>query len=180
MLVQRWCPVLFSNVRRVALSGFTLPETATILILIGVLSTIAAPNLLSWYRSKQIDNQLVEVVGAFKEARAIAIRESRNCTLSITTGPAAKITANPVRCLETGQRMIEDVHLRRSGSLAILTFDYKGETGRFSPDVLVLSNRNSRKQRCLVIDGPLGMMRTGRYLSSDRTGLAPTHCTTQP
>ncbi|PSO79590.1 MAG: hypothetical protein BRC41_18775 [Cyanobacteria bacterium QH_9_48_43] len=54
--------------------GFTLLETATVVVVIGILAAISAPSLLGWYNRTKVDSALNEVRGALQQAQREAMR----------------------------------------------------------------------------------------------------------
>ena len=167
----------FSNAHN--LNGFTQIEISITLIIIGILSALAAPSLLGWYGTKQVEEALEEFRGVLKEAQSNAIRISNTCTLNITTSSPASITSTPTTCLPR-DRIFDGISIRISSGLTNLQYDYLGETNLSSTETVVFSNpNNGGVQKCLVIAGPIGLTRIGTYLASDTTGTNSNNCNSQ-
>jgi prepilin-type N-terminal cleavage/methylation domain-containing protein len=142
--------------------GFTLIESLTIIMIIGVLATIATPSFLSWLSNKKVENALVRVEGALKEAQRQAIARSKPCVVTIPTGVNQQITST---CLGSSDWVIQEVNISRPSSLATLNFDFKGRVrtpGNSGTIILSLPN-NTVRQKCLEISVGIGLMRTGTY-----------------
>lgn len=163
-----------------SIKGFTLIESVVAIVVLGILASIAAPNLLIWYSNKQVEQGLGKIQGALLEAQRQAMRQSRNCIVTIPSGADVQITASPASCVSTdlaSTRTLQKLAVRRSNLLATVTFDYKGETADQTATVVVsTSSGGTAKQTCLVLSGPLGLMRTGTYLSTDTTGTSDANC----
>lgn len=163
--------MLLSNVRSNN-QGFTLIETTIIVVIVGILSAIAAPNFLGMLNSNKVNAALVQVQGALREAQREATRRSKSCTVTLDT-TNNKVTGS---CLITGDRNLEGVAIRSSNSS--ITFNFKGETGSGNTIVIASSDTSVTKQKCLAIAAGIGIMRTGDYDKTDTTGTVSTKCTT--
>lgn len=91
--------MLLSNVRSNN-QGFTLIETTVILVIIGILSAIAAPSFLSMFNKNQVNNALVQVRGTLQEAQREAIRRSRRCQVGLSSGNQSMLTSNCIALVD--------------------------------------------------------------------------------
>lgn len=179
--------MLLSNARNKD-QGFTLIETLIILVIIGVLSAIAAPSFLSMFNRNKVNESLDKVRGALQEAQREAIRKSQSCTVTIDT-TNKKITSP---CLVTGTR---DLCEKRDSSgnctqsrVAIATnlspssiqFSFRGNTTASGKIVVYSSDNSTSKKGCLAISNGTGIMRTGEYSgsTSSTTEITSGTCTT--
>ncbi len=164
---------------RESIRGFTLIESMVTVIVFGILASLAAPNLLTWFSNKRVEQGLGKIQSSLLEAQRQAIRQSRNCIVTIPIGTDVQITASPDSCLSSdlaSTRTLQKLSVRQSNLSATVTFDYKGETANQATVVVSTSGGGTIKQKCLVLSGPLGLMRTGTYLSTDTTGSSDTNC----
>jgi type II secretion system protein H len=142
--------------------GFTLVEVLIVLSIVGILTAIGVPSLLSLLNAKKVDNALTRVESALKEAQKTAIKKSKTCTVTIPTGVARQLSSN---CLAAGDLSLEDVNIARPSSLATIAFDFKGrvnDPGNRGTIVLSLPD-GSMPKKCLAISTGIGLIRTGNY-----------------
>ncbi len=165
--------MLLSNARNNN-QGFTLIETLTVIIIIVILSAIAAPGLLGMLNRNKVNTALAQVQGALQEAQRVAMRKGQQCIVTLTsstvTGP----------CLVTGDRTLPSgVALATNPNPATVTFSFRGNTNN-SVKIVLYSDDSNQQKKCLVISNGLGIMRTGKY-SGSTTSVTPTttdDCTT--
>ena len=140
--------------------GFTIAETLMILVIVGILSAIAAPSFLAMNNKAKLDNAVNTVRAALQEAQREAMRKSKNCTLTLNT-PNNNITSND-GCLVTGDRTLpKGVTMAYNGSNTI-NYGMRGNTTTNKTIRLSLSD-GSGQTKCLAVSLPLGMIRTGIY-----------------
>ena len=139
--------------------GFTLIEMLVILIIIGILSAIAAPSFLGMLNRSKVNSALNEARGALQEAQREAIRKSKPCTVSISTTDK-KFTSS---CLVTGDRTFDSSVGLETNDLSI-PFSYRGTITLNNGGTFVFFTKdNFTNKKCLVISSPLAIIRTGTY-----------------
>lgn len=161
--------MLFSNAHRNN-QGFTLAETAVITVIVGILATLVAPGLIRWVQQKQLDDALVSLQGALREAQTQAVRRSTTCAVLIPDGDGQTLTKSADStngCLLSNRTLPDGVNiisnLRTSKQIS---FSFRGNTTNSATIVLYSSDTTALKMRCLAISNGLGIMRTGRYSGS--------------
>ncbi len=147
---------------RINNQGFTLIETTIIVVIVGILSAIAAPSFLGMLNRNKVNDALVQVRGALQEAQREAMRKSKSCSVTINT--TNKKVTGP--CLVTGARALPDgVEIATTTNINNnqIQFSYKGTITLSDAGTVVMFNSNTSQKKCLVISKPLGIIRVGNY-----------------
>lgn len=158
--------------------GFTLIETLTIVVIIGILSAIAIPNFLGLLNRNKVNDALSKVQGAIQECQREAIRKGKDYTVALDT-TNNKLTGN---CLITGERTLSAgsaIATNLSGTPPSITFYLRGNTNNMGTIVLYTIDGSNQQMKCLTISNPLGIMRTGNYNGSTASVSANNCVTTQ-
>lgn len=156
--------------------GFSQLEIIIVLVVMGILGTIAAPSFLNWVNSRKLEVGLAELKGTLLEGQNQAVRLSKTCTINLPTGSSAVLSSTPTTCLRNGTRTLEGLQLRHSLAAPSLSFDFKGRvpSSLNSEQTVVLSvtNELNAPSKCLVIAPGIGLIRIGTYTGSQTTALA--------
>ena len=159
--------------------GFTLIEVLVVMIMIGILSAIAAPSFMGLLNRNRVNNAAIRLKSALVEAQANTIRLGKSCTLGIPEGTGVTLTQTG-QCWRTGAESFSDPQASgtnptfavlptniNSGNLDV-SFDFKGRvtTSTSATQTVVISVPNTTYQRCVNISYPLGIVRMGTYTTS--------------
>jgi prepilin-type N-terminal cleavage/methylation domain-containing protein len=164
--------MLLYNARKSS-SGFTLIEMMTVVIIIGVVAAIAAPNFLGLLNRNRINDAAQQVEGAIREAQRQAMRRGQPCSINVddTNGSIFNPVANG--CL-LSNRVLNDL-VQLNSSETTLTFTGKGNiTGATGTPAMVVSIPNaSDSRKCVVLEGMFGTLRSGDYSTAIAAGATP-------
>lgn len=144
--------------------GFTQAELMVAILVLGILSAIAAPNLSQWLRQKKVDAALSQIESALQETQMEAVKRSKTCTIEIPRGSDPMLTGD---CLVMGARTLQSVTINHNGPSDpwIIAFNADGENrGGNSHGTLWLSSADGNvRSKCLVISFGIGLRRSGLY-----------------
>lgn len=157
-----------SSVRKNS-QGFTLIEVIIIMMIIGILSVIAAPSFLGLLNRAKVNDAVVKVRGALQEAQTEAIRRGKSCDVNLdTTNPANhKVTGS---CLVTGPRTLDGVAME-TNVIGKMDFNFRGHTvfkvagstAATGKIVLYKSDAPISDKKCVAISNGIGILRSGTY-----------------
>lgn len=172
--------MLLYDVRRKIDKGFTLVEMITVVIIVGVLAAIAAPNLLGMLNQTRVKDGLGQVEGAIREAQKLALRRGKSCTIKFTTSGTGSDERSIVEpspgsegCLLNNRELPNSVSFSlldsATGSLDLidssneieLAFSSKGNPS--IEGIMAVSHSGTNTTKCIQIEGLLGNILTGNY-----------------
>lgn len=163
--------MVFLNARNNS-QGFTLLETMITIIVIGILSAIAAPSFLAMLNKNRVNSALSELQGTLQQAQREAMRKSKACT--VTLDPTKKTISSD--CSTIGSSVLNSSIILATNETSF-KFSYRGTITLNDAGTIVLSsNDNPNYKKCLVISSPLGIIRTGNYSDSTTSSITSDKC----
>jgi prepilin-type N-terminal cleavage/methylation domain-containing protein len=156
--------------------GFTLGETLIAIVIAGILTSIAAPNLVSGYQKQKVKNVSEQLKSYFKQAQKFAIRKGKGCAVKLNQ-TTNKITSTAGCLVDPDIDIKEDLHqvdikTNITGNPASIEFTYRGnieyaaettESGDEDQGTFVISLNGTEYKSCVVMTEALGIIRNGYY-----------------
>lgn len=184
-------PLTVTKQNRTSDQGFTLLEIIAVLTLVGIMAAISGPGMIGFLRRADINSAQNDVQGLLKLAQRSAVRQAKGCGVSF---PASGTSTNNMQisasCVPVDSNStLENVQIRHnfddiSASFAANTstdlFNFKGQTDDFINDDLVIvvsAQDNNNYQKCIVVSGGLGLVRTGSYETNNAATPVAASCT---
>lgn len=145
--------------------GWTLIEVGAVVIVIGILSSLAFPSFGKMQARNQLRGAMGQVQAAFQEAQKNAIKKGSSCTVVITpsTRNVAQASGNN-GCVPNPVTIAANsgISFTLPAAATSIQFSYKGNPGITTDQTIVLSHEiTSLEPRCLVISSGIGIMRSG-------------------
>ena len=151
-------------------SGFTLIEMMVVVIIVGVIAAIAAPNLLGMLNRSRVDEAMRQIAGGLKEAQKQAEKKGKKCEIEINESDYSKVLSNTTDpnkegCLLSNRSTHNSVELKSSRTK--IEFSGRGSIvidGTNPVPVLVVSMPNGTNSiKCVVVENSFGAITTGSY-----------------
>jgi prepilin-type N-terminal cleavage/methylation domain-containing protein len=140
-------------------SGLTLIETLIVLVVIGILATLATPSLLNWLTQNRIDQATTRIMSALEVTQREAMRQGKVCTLEIPDGN--QISGD---CLPTGTiHLANNIQIKSNLTGQQVRFGFRGNTTDGGTIVVYATDSNAAAQ-CVVTSIGIGMIREGYYM----------------
>lgn len=140
------------------MSGFTATEMMTVLLIVGILTAIAAPNMAAMIRNQRVKTAAFDIFASITFARSEAVK--RNTFVTLTPNNAADWTrgweirdANNNLLKQESNRNLPPTEMTMTGP-AVVTF---ARTGRLADAAaptfnLVATSGSNTFARCITVD----------------------------
>ena len=157
--------------------GFTLVEVMVVVIILGVLSSLAIPSFIAMNSRAKLNRGMTDISTSIQEVQRTAIRTGKPCTITFPTTGTLDPSINS-SCLIAGNLQLNSFKIRND--ISSIIFNHQGNTttstGLKGTIILSLPAGN-QEEKCLVISPGIGLIRTGNYDPTDPTGIDPNKCT---
>ncbi len=170
--------MLLYDVLKKSNKGFTLVEMIAAVVIVGIIASLAAPNLLGMLYQTRVKDGLGQVEGAIREAQRLAIRRGQPCTIVFTTNSSGDSVVQPAAgfngCLLSNRELPDSVFFSLLDSGTLTTINSSNEetlsfSSKGNPDdekLMVISHTQNPTQKCVQIEGLLGSILSGNYNST--------------
>lgn len=153
-------------------AGWTLLEIMIVILIIGILASLAIPNMMEGIEKRKAQSALSQLKGTLQEAQRNSIKMGKECKVAINTNAngytthSVTIAGSPYAgCLSeqvTFPGLTITENLPNNGET--ISFSYRGNTTNIG--TFVVGSPNARTKYCLVVSNFLGIMRSGVYNGS--------------
>ena len=161
--------------------GFTLLEVLVIALIVGILSSIAAPSWLAFINNQRVRTVNDRVFQTLRTAQSEAKRNKRDVTVTFYTTsstpsvdpPRVEIDTNPAET-DTSKKEIRIETFSsggeiKPGTIALtptpansITFDYRGNLPtNTTPFYVTVAPASGGAKKCVIVETIIGGMRTG-------------------
>jgi Tfp pilus assembly protein FimT len=162
----------------------TLAEMMVAILMLGILTSLAAPSLGGMFNRNRVNDGFSELTNALREAQANAVQTSRRCivNLDVSLSPVQIRAVNtdvppraciPNRTLPNGVAVATNL----AGSPPQISFSFKGHTTQSGTITVYWAQQPTLQRRCLTVSNGVGIMRLG-YFNSDPTNPSTGNCDT--
>jgi prepilin-type N-terminal cleavage/methylation domain-containing protein len=168
MFIRKSSLMLHYNVHKFRSSlsseGFTLLELMTVVVIVGILSAIATPSVLSQQANTKLNYSLELLKTSLELSQAEAIKTSRTCEVNIPDGHLITTTcsagfSNNIADLD------QDITISSSGLVSPQKISYSFRGVTTANATITLTSSNTSLQKCLVVSPVVGLIRTGNIRS---------------
>lgn len=175
MILRRHIHLLLSPRPQASLPGWTLTETVSVGLIVGILASLAILNTIGIMQRMQVKDVLATIKGALQEAQRNAIKTGQSCRVTMDTiSSPARLSASPAGCMSEAVIVLEGINFVENFPGTNINFSHKGTTTNLGTIVVELPNTSTQKdnnpKRCLVVSNLLGIIRSGDYTETTHNG----------
>jgi prepilin-type N-terminal cleavage/methylation domain-containing protein len=153
-------------------AGWTLLEIMIVILIIGILASLALPNMVEGIEKRKAQSALSQLKGTLQEAQRNSIKMGKECKVTLKgtndnfDPPSIAVHSDTqyVGCLSSSETFFRNLQMRENFPGTSISFSYRGNTTNIG--TFVVESPNARTKYCLVVSNFLGIMRSGVYNGS--------------
>ncbi|MFN6535113.1 MAG: GspH/FimT family pseudopilin [Nostoc sp. EkiNYC01] len=161
-------------------SGFTLPETLVVVLLIGILASLGIPNWMAFVATRRLNTAQNEVYHAMRQAQRQAAKEKltwqasfreQNGIVQWAVHPATVNSSDANwNNLDGNVRLDSETNFQASlSTVQEVRFDYRGNAKNLGR-ITLSSKSGGKAKRCVIVSTILGAMRTAKEHTTTNDG----------
>lgn len=163
-----------------SINGFTLIEALVVILMAGIVASIAAPSWLAFKDRQTLNTAQDAVFLALREAQTQALRTKSTWQASFRENQdVVQVAVHPAKAnsstaawtsLDRAVRLDAETTLRDSGGVRGVQFNYRGHVNGQLGRVTISSKNNSTLKRCVITSTLLGALRKSQEQSKSVDG----------
>lgn len=156
--------------------GFTLIEIIVTVIVVGILSAVAAPSLLGLLNQTRVNDGLRQIQSSLKEAQRQAMRRGDTCTVTLDATNNT-IIGTPVQCLAGSKTVDSNLKFKGDADPVVINFSRKGSNASGEKTIAIYRDGVTNSiQKCVILTANLGGVKTGIYTGSVAGTIVKSSC----